>query len=158
MNLFKYFKFYYKLTEKKIMAVILLSMIASVFETLALAAIATVIQHGTPEAKGNAVANFIYPLIHQLGVEDSKTIFALLLIIAALSFTATKLFLILTDVYIINLQTSIFIKIQKKIMNLLIKAKYEYFALIIIPMLTGIKTITNNCFIIVIASIETDWS
>ena len=128
MNLIKYFKFYYKLTERKVLVVIVLAFLSSMFQALALAAIAAVSEQGNTAETQNIVAKAMYSMIDFFEISNENHSFAILLIIAALSFAGMSLFLIFTNIYIVDLQYSIYKKIQTYSMEQLMNVKYEYFS------------------------------
>ena len=128
MNLLKYFLFYYKLTERKVLIVIALAMLSSGFQAFALAAIAAVSEYGVAADQRGQLTKAVYSVIDWIGISDPHTGFALLLIVVAVSFACSNLFIIFTNIYIVDLQNSIYKSVQKRIMNLLIHVDYEFFS------------------------------
>jgi len=127
MNLFKYFKFYYKLTEHKLLNVILLSMLSSLSQTAALAAIATIANRSGASGKSNIIVNYVESILTYLNISGDNEVFALLLFVVASAFAVTSLFLLFTNVYVVQLQNEIYRKMVNRVMSLFISAKYEYY-------------------------------
>jgi subfamily B ATP-binding cassette protein MsbA len=127
MNLLKYFKFYYKLTEHKLLNVILLSMLSSLCQSVALAAIATIANRSGASGKSNVIVNLVEHTLTALNFTESNQIFAVLLFAVASAFAATSFFLLFTNVYIVKLQNEIYRKMVNRVMELFITAKYEYY-------------------------------
>lgn len=127
MNIFKYFKFFYDITERKLLIVICMVMTSSGFQGLALAALATVSEQGSSVNGQNMIAKTIYRIIRWVNITQENQVFALLLVIVAVSFGVMSIFRVFNNIYIAKLQNYIYIKIQRQAMKELMNSKYEFF-------------------------------
>jgi len=128
MEFFRYLAFFYRLTNRKIIIVVILAFLSSAFQSIALSAIATASEYGNNHSGDkNFITQTAYSLLQHCSINDERTLFAILLTVAAISFISMSAFLIFANIYIVDLQNSIYKRIYRQIMNDLMHADYEFF-------------------------------
>ena len=127
MNLFKYFKFYYDLTEKRIITFLLLSFSAVGFQLVALFAVTSVTSFGNFNLKMGQITCYVFELLKYLGISDERSQFTALMAFALVTFCLSSAFFVLTVYYTAIIQSGIFVRSQKRLVGKLLDADYQFF-------------------------------
>lgn len=126
MNLLKYFPMYYRLTDKKILVFVGLTFVSAFFEMITAGTLITVLKFGT-NIQSNRITKFVDSLIDNFNFESPEQKLGALLLFAVVTLIAGSVFEIFSRIYIANIETSTFVKIEMDIVKKLTNADYQYF-------------------------------
>ena len=126
MNLVKYFSFYYRLTEGRLILFIGSAGISVFFEMLTAASFLTVLQFGTNN-ESNRITRLVYQMLNLIGITETRDSFIFLLFFATVTIFMRSIFEILSGIYVARLDSMIFINMEKTVLKKLLSSNYEYF-------------------------------
>ncbi len=125
MDLFKYFKFYSRLTNKRIYFFVFMVVAGAFFELISGGTFLAVMDfssrnHTNPITKG------IYGIISMMNLPNPEWELFSLLSVCCLSFLTGSMLLIFSAWYSAKLEASIYVSLQQEIIFKIFRAKYEY--------------------------------
>ena len=121
MNLIRYFSFYYKLTEGRLLLFIGSAGISVFFEMLTAASFLTVLQFGTNN-ESNRITRFVYEMLKLIGITETRDSFIFLLFFATVTIFMRSIFEIISGIYVARLDSMIFINNRDlKVMQLILQ-------------------------------------
>jgi subfamily B ATP-binding cassette protein MsbA len=128
LSFIKYFPFYWRLTEKRILNFLMLTFITIGFQGLSGAAFLPILELGTGTRGNNLITKNVFKILEYFGMHSEETILAPLLIFAVFCYAISSIGLICSEIYLAATQARIIHRVQTSIVKKLFGAEYAYFA------------------------------
>lgn len=128
INFIRYLPFYYRLTERKMPIIMVVTFMTIAFQGMAGAAFLPVFELGTGLTGTNPVTKTVFEILSYLQIASDNQKLAILLSFATLCFTLSSFGLVATEAYMARLQANILHSVQTGITRKLFNANFNYFS------------------------------
>ncbi|MBI4831732.1 MAG: ABC transporter ATP-binding protein, partial [Candidatus Lindowbacteria bacterium] len=127
MELLSYFPFFQRLTERRLVIVATLAVLAVIFEGLGAAVFMSVMLLDASSSSGNFVTSTVYGIVDWLGIVSPDKRLITLLAFCCVAFFTGAAALVSSTWYSAALEARIRVRIQSELINGLFKSRYQYF-------------------------------
>ncbi len=123
----RYFSFFYRLTGKRILIVLLITFLCIIFQALSGAAFLPVLEMGSGSMGANIVTKSVFNALVFLKMESPDQQLPALLIFATICFAVANVSTIISEAYMARIQSGVIRELQTGITERLFNAEYAYF-------------------------------
>jgi len=121
-----YFRFYYRITGWRFLAILVLALAGTVGHALMCAALYAVLNFNTPAETQTFVARLIFRLVDIAGAEEPAYRLALLLGVATAVATASAAIFIYEEYFVATLRNNLAVRLQSEALHDLLNSRYEH--------------------------------
>jgi ABC-type multidrug transport system fused ATPase/permease subunit len=121
-----YFRFYYRITGWRFLAIMVLALAGTVGHAVMCAALYAVLNFTTPPAEQNLLARIIFGILDGVGLETSAYRLGMLLAAAVGAAALSGLIFLYEEYYVASLRADLAVRLQSQALGSLLDCRYEH--------------------------------